>query len=484
METRKCMHCSKAIAADKRADTKFCSNSCKANYWEANKGKTVVPVVVTLPQKDKPLVAGQPLEGLRGVLGNMEEIAVRDVKETFNIVENQEVVPVKRETQTYKNAMENIRLTEASIRKAEDKYTEFDEEVTQCYKEKQRLEKEESEEKRRQKGDLFSRYRKPDIDAQAIAYHSGDDIAWRTAHRKYQQELVEKKIERFTNLRNDMEELIAKETRKSQAQQYQLKSIPQYEIISKADSAPLFFQKKEPALLQPVIQAQAENNNEVEKTAENVITIPAKGKLISSRELRGMNYKCLNFQGRWKEFFGLPAVIFHLAVHGKPGEGKSTFCIQLADYLAQNFGEVVYISGEEGFSKTLRDKVVNNKIDNPHLFFADINTLDEITTEIESNKFHFIFIDSLDTLRIDAAKLHELREHYPQSTFVTISQSTKDGKMRGSQEIIHDADITVKVEDGIAETTKNRFHPRGTQFRVFPTEKASVKTLAEPKNII
>ncbi len=185
------------------------------------------------------------------------------------------------------------------------------------------------------------------------------------------------------------------------------------------------------------------------------------------------------------EFFGLPAVVFNLAVHGKPGEGKSTFCIQFADYLAKNFGQVVYISGEEGFSKTLRDKVVNNKINNPSLFFADINSYEEIKNEIGNNKFHFIFIDSLDTLRIDATRLRELREYYSQSAFVTISQSTKDGKMRGSQEITHDTDIAVKVEDGIATTTKNRFHPRGTEFRVFPTiEKASSKLIDEPRNII
>ena len=102
-----------------------------------------------------------------------------------------------------------------------------------------------------------------------------------------------------------------------------------------------------------------------------------------------------------------------------------------------------------------------------------------------NNKFHFIFIDSLDTLRIDATRLRELREYYSQSAFVTISQSTKDGKMRGSQEITHDTDIAVKVEDGIATTTKNRFHPRGTEFRVFPTiEKASSKLIDEPRNII
>jgi predicted ATP-dependent serine protease len=146
---------------------------------------------------------------------------------------------------------------------------------------------------------------------------------------------------------------------------------------------------------------------------------------------------------------------------------------------------VVYVSGEEGFSKTMKDKLVNNKINNPHLYFADISSYEEIKQEIEDNKFHFIFLDSLDTLGIDTARLRDLRAHYPQSTFVTISQSTKDGKMRGSQEIIHDTDIAVKVEDGIAVTTKNRYQARGAEFGVFPTpQKPVIKKIGEVRNVI
>ncbi len=481
METRKCMHCSKAIAADKRADTKFCSNSCKANYWEANKGKTVVPVVISLPQKDKPQVAGQPLEGLRGVLGNKQEIAVRDVRETFSRIENQTLtpIPVQRETQAYKDALALVEEADAYYKKGKGIYANCNTFLEDWQNENELME--------RQKIKIKAQLRPANIDAIAILERLGD----KKLHGQLQavlarQNEARKRIADLMNSKAEVVVLTLDAKKKLDAAQLKLKSIPQYETVKPAIALqpPTAITNTSHAPLPIQLAGEEPEKGYKEERTESSITIQTNSKLMSSRELRGMNYKCLNFQGRWKEFFGLPAVIFHLAVHGKPGEGKSTFCIQLADYLAQNFGEVVYISGEEGFSKTLRDKVVNNKIDNPHLFFADINTLDEITTEIESNKFHFIFIDSLDTLRIDAAKLHELREHYPQSTFVTISQSTKDGKMRGSQEIIHDADITVKVEDGIAETTKNRFHPRGTQFRVFPTEKAAAKVLSEPKNII
>ncbi len=196
-------------------------------------------------------------------------------------------------------------------------------------------------------------------------------------------------------------------------------------------------------------------------------TIKTTDKVISSKELKSMDYKSLNFQNRWNDFFGLPSVEFSLAVHGKPGEGKSTFCLQFAQYLAENFGMVVFISGEEGFSKTLRDKVIYINADSSFLFFANYKNYEEIKDKLE-NKFHFIFLDSLDTLKIDAMRLRELRELFPNSAFITISQSTKEGQMRGSNEIVHDADITVKVENGVAITTKNRFKERDMRFNVFP----------------
>jgi hypothetical protein len=208
-------------------------------------------------------------------------------------------------------------------------------------------------------------------------------------------------------------------------------------------------------------------------------------KLINSKQLIEMNYKCLNYRGKWLDFFGQPSIVFHLVVHGKSGEGKSTFCIQFANYLAENFGTVVYISGEEGFSKTLRDKVISAGVETSNLFFADLSSFDEIKSRIEADKFHFIFIDSLDTLKIDAARLRELRERYGNSAFITISQSTKDGKMRGSNEIVHDSDIAVVVEKGIATTTKNRFKERDKEFRVFPEESSSgVKVISLPRNVI
>lgn len=190
-------------------------------------------------------------------------------------------------------------------------------------------------------------------------------------------------------------------------------------------------------------------------------------KIISSKDLQKIDYRALSLQGRWLDFFGYPSINFHCVIHGMSGEGKSTFTIQFANYLAENFGTVVYISGEEGFSKTFKDKFINNNAVSDALYVADLRSFDNIINEVGINAFNFIFIDSLDNMKIDASKMKELRERYKDSALITISQSTKEGKMRGSYEIVHDCDIAVYVQSGLAITTKNRFKEKEKQLRFF-----------------
>jgi len=190
-------------------------------------------------------------------------------------------------------------------------------------------------------------------------------------------------------------------------------------------------------------------------------------KIISSRQLAAYDFKKFDFQNKWNDLIGKPAIVFHLAIHGKPGEGKSTFAMQFANYLADNFGKVVYISGEEGFSSTMKDKIKLVNALSPHLFIADLKKYDDIIREIPVGQYHFIIIDSLNNMGVDAEKLNVLKSKHKESAMITISQATKDGKMRGSLEIIHDADIEIKVENGIATTHKNRFKEKGKELRVF-----------------
>ena len=77
-------------------------------------------------------------------------------------------------------------------------------------------------------------------------------------------------------------------------------------------------------------------------------------------------------------------------------------------------------------------------------------------------------------MKIDDDKMKQIRLKYPDSALITIFQSTKDGKMRGSLEIVHDADKAVVVENGVATTTKNRFKEKYMELKGFEQRKPTI----------
>ncbi|TAH43651.1 MAG: DUF2075 domain-containing protein [Bacteroidetes bacterium] len=196
--------------------------------------------------------------------------------------------------------------------------------------------------------------------------------------------------------------------------------------------------------------------------------VTPKKNIISSLDLAAMSFMSLNFTGVWEQFIGCPTYNFNCIIHGKPGSGKSTLAIQFAKYLSDNFGRVVYISGEEGFSKTLQNKFMLTDSLSGDIDVADLRSYEDIIRNIATESYRFIFIDSLNTMKISVDELRELRNRYKGSAIITISQATKDGLIRGSNELVHDCDVHIVVEDGIAITPKNRFRNAGeTAYSVF-----------------
>lgn len=192
------------------------------------------------------------------------------------------------------------------------------------------------------------------------------------------------------------------------------------------------------------------------------------GKIVSMQQMAGIKHRLLNFQGKWRGFFGLPQTNFFCVIHGMSGEGKTNFSVQFAKYLAENFGRVLFVSGEEGFAPTFQQKIKSLGADSvANLYAGDIRTGNELLSEVPNNKFHFIVIDSLNNMGIDPELMKQIRAKFKHSAIVAICQSTKDGKVRGSYEMIHDSDIAVKVTNGIAVTTKNRFKEKNMEFDVF-----------------
>jgi hypothetical protein len=136
-----------------------------------------------------------------------------------------------------------------------------------------------------------------------------------------------------------------------------------------------------------------------------------------------------------------------ILVYGKPKHGKSTFALQLANELSKK-GSLLYVANEEMMSdgkpsKSLQDRVKRIGYTNSMRFSKNLN--------VPLQNFQFIVIDSINALGLDIHAWRDLRNQYPNSFFVLVSQVTKSGVFRGSQEWAHDVDVIVDVKHGKAD---------------------------------
>ena len=470
---KRCEYCKKEFD-NKRSDAKFCSSTCKARQWDKNSNNNnnkSTNANINVNAKESNLQTT-----LKGVVGEKE------TRENIQEVKAPVTYEYKVETSQHialKNKLNKLLVLKAQVEK---KMLTLKEEIISLKK----IRSEDSALYCAGLGAMLAdtSFRKPinNILGAAGGFLLGKLFDTETKEEKeakrqkqiFQNTAEIKRLDSYmTSVLNDITTLRAEI---SSTKQYEVKQaiIPEKHsnnalsgiLCLKDVSIEQVFNKKNSEKNDAPEQANVVNMTS-KQTSETSKPFVSNEKIITSQQLAKYNYKALDFQGRWLEFIGQPSTTFHCAIHGKAGEGKSTFAIQFANYLANNFGKVVYISGEEGFSKTIKDKFVNNNALSKNLFVANLRNSDDIKKEIGVDDFHFIFIDSLSNMRIDAENLKQLRERYKNSALITILQATKDGNMRGSYVIIHDADIEVKVTNGLAVTHKNRFKEKHKEFKVF-----------------
>ena len=186
--------------------------------------------------------------------------------------------------------------------------------------------------------------------------------------------------------------------------------------------------------------------------------------VLTAEEMANRKLDLLNFFSFWYSLFGNPARSFTMMFHGEPHNGKTIFLLKLAQYLAENFGEVLYVSSEEFASPTMTKKV--NEFLNPlpsRLHFAE-NLQDPDLTD-----YQFIILDSVNDLGLKINEYKELRKQHPDKAFIFILQHTKAGDFKGGKDWEHIAEIAGEVHKGVVNITKNRYAPKNTLdfFRQF-----------------
>lgn len=206
---------------------------------------------------------------------------------------------------------------------------------------------------------------------------------------------------------------------------------------------------------------------EAESTLGEVPQI-APDEIVNSLDLAKMKFETLGFHSEWFEFLGDPVRGFRLLIYGMPKYGKSILALMFAVYLARNHGRVLYIASEEQVGPTLQKKVLEQQT-------AHIN-LDMIGSMPENfSGYDFVFIDSVNNYGLSAEDLRDLKKRNPGISLIEILQTTKDGKARGTNEYLHDADMIVEVYEKGKAVQNGRYNQGGYMTFLQPDEETTQK---------
>ena len=175
--------------------------------------------------------------------------------------------------------------------------------------------------------------------------------------------------------------------------------------------------------------------------------------VMSSSDLVQMDFDTIGLKGKFRDLIGDPSVGFTAMVFGQPKSGKSTLMLEFAHHLALQQGEVLYVAFEEGYGYTLKEKITRIGAIHPRLNFSE-----SLPKSLSS--YDFVFIDSVSRAGMELADMTKLKHRYPRTSFVFIFHATKDGKFRGGNELAHEVDVIIEVENKRA-TASGRFNAGG-----------------------
>jgi len=213
------------------------------------------------------------------------------------------------------------------------------------------------------------------------------------------------------------------------------------QVVAKKEEAPIDLSKLDQLIKVPAAQPTP-------RVKEKELT-------ISLADFQKKDLKSIPFDREYLELVGEPKENFAWMIWGEKGNGKSTFALKLANYLANNHGTVLYNASEEKLEKSLQRKT--KQFQSEFLILGQATTLDQLKRVLQNPKYRFVIIDSINDMAITPIQLKEVREEYPKRAFIWIMQATKSGVYMGNSAFGHDADIITKVVNFEPVMEKTRF---------------------------
>ena len=177
------------------------------------------------------------------------------------------------------------------------------------------------------------------------------------------------------------------------------------------------------------------------------------GKSIGVNAFLAKKYKTLALSEQWAKHLGEPEHNFKMLIWGQSSSGKTTLCVTLAKMLSQ-FGKVYYNSSEEGDSKSLQDSILRCGLADckGSIVFGNRDTYEEMKAKLKRNRAKFVFIDSVQYMKLTIDQYKELCETYKHKSFIVVSWSEgKEPKGATAKAMKYRVCIKVFVSDGVAQ---------------------------------
>jgi len=169
---------------------------------------------------------------------------------------------------------------------------------------------------------------------------------------------------------------------------------------------------------------------------------------IGIKEFLDRKFDVYPFEGKFFDSFGEPEKNAKFIIYGKPGNGKTEFCIQLTKYLSR-WARVYFNSFEQGISKSLQDALVRNQIGevNGKVIFGDKETVDEMHQRLaKKNSPRVVIIDSRDYMNMTTEQFKKLIERFKRKIFIVVCwESNQKPKGEYAKAIEFMCDVKIRV---------------------------------------
>lgn len=188
-------------------------------------------------------------------------------------------------------------------------------------------------------------------------------------------------------------------------------------------------------------------------------------------------------------------------ISGAPGIGKSTLLLQSANNIAEKYGKVLYVSGEES-EEQIKMRADRLKVASSNLFILSEINMEVILEQIEKLNPIFVIIDSIQTIfkpSITSApgSVSQVRECANEIMrigklkgicFFIVAHITKQGELAGPRVLEHMVDSVLSFEGErteefrILRTIKNRFGTT-SEIGVFEMNEQGLVEVDNPSNV-